>query len=238
MGVSVVRELGEHLRQARLERGITLEQIQNSSKIRLRYLQALEAGSFSAIPGEVYLRGFLQNYASCVGLDPHAILELYDRMRTAKETPVEKPAEPPATSTRQRTWREPALLGAGIVLVGLLILLVVRSGIPRPEQRRAPKKSVDTGRDPAPAARRQGGVNLVLQYTARCWVSIRCDGRLVFEGTVDAGAIQEWTAQEVILGQFGNSGGVRAELNGKRLEPLGITGESARKEFRANPGTS
>ncbi len=60
----------EKLRSARQARGIDLYRAERDTKIRVKYLQALECGDFAQLPAEVYARGFLRNYASYLGLDP------------------------------------------------------------------------------------------------------------------------------------------------------------------------
>jgi len=62
--------LGDWLRQRREELGISLEQAETDTRIRIRYLEALESESFDALPDPVVGRGFLRNYAVYLGLDP------------------------------------------------------------------------------------------------------------------------------------------------------------------------
>lgn len=64
-----LRQLGETLRKRREELGIDLDELQARTKIRSRYLEALEAGNWEVLPGEVYARGFVRSYAECVGLE-------------------------------------------------------------------------------------------------------------------------------------------------------------------------
>ncbi|MEW5933591.1 MAG: helix-turn-helix domain-containing protein, partial [Bacillota bacterium] len=59
-----MREIGELLRRTREEKGLTLKEAQVETKIRTRYLEALERGDDSVVPGEVYFRGFLRSYAN------------------------------------------------------------------------------------------------------------------------------------------------------------------------------
>lgn len=80
-----MRELGEYLRREREARGISLDEIQEITKIRVRYLEAIERGELQEIPGETYVRGFLRNYARAVGLDGQAVLERYKSAREAAE---------------------------------------------------------------------------------------------------------------------------------------------------------
>jgi len=73
------RKLGEILLMARQSRGIELERAARDTKIRTRYLAALEAGDFRELPGTVYTKGFLRNYAQYLGLDPDVVVAHYRR---------------------------------------------------------------------------------------------------------------------------------------------------------------
>jgi len=68
---------GSVLRAFREERGITLREIADATKITLRYLEYIEADRHGSLPAPVYLRGFLQEYARAVGLDPRRTSEQY-----------------------------------------------------------------------------------------------------------------------------------------------------------------
>ena len=70
----LLAELGEQLRHAREARGLSLRELEEATRIRVKYLRALEQGDLDALPTEVQLRGFLRNYARQVGLDPESAL--------------------------------------------------------------------------------------------------------------------------------------------------------------------
>jgi len=71
-------ELGEVLKKARLERNLSLDEIQEQTKIRKRYLEALEEGDFDVLPGKFYVRAFIKNYAEAIGLDAEEVLKYYE----------------------------------------------------------------------------------------------------------------------------------------------------------------
>ena len=79
---------GEHLRQAREERSLTLQEISASTKISSRSLQALEDEHFDLLPGGIFNKGFVRAYARCVGLDEEKILAEY--LAAAKVAGVQK----------------------------------------------------------------------------------------------------------------------------------------------------
>lgn len=108
-------ELGDRLRQAREAKGLSLEQLEEITRIRRRYLQALEEEDLGQLPGQVFVRGFLRNYAVAVGLDPQEILAINDL----------RPASPAAARPdegREPFLKEPlAAPHAGQRLVGAVV---------------------------------------------------------------------------------------------------------------------
>jgi cytoskeletal protein RodZ len=87
-----VSDLGQLLRKARLENDISLEQLEEITKIRKRYLEAIETGDYSILPGSFYVRAFIKSYAESVGLDPNEVLALYRNVIPAPT--VEATVEP------------------------------------------------------------------------------------------------------------------------------------------------
>ncbi len=68
-------DIGSRLKEARESKSMTLEQVQDITKIQKRYLQAIENNEFKVLPGKFYTRAFIREYASAVGLDPEVIME-------------------------------------------------------------------------------------------------------------------------------------------------------------------
>src|SRR5512136_1811666 len=90
-------ELGDQLRRAREDKGLSLEESEKATGIRKRFLQAMEEGRFDALPGEIQLRGFLRNYAGYVGLNGDDLIAIYER-RT-RPVPAGPAPAGPAPST-------------------------------------------------------------------------------------------------------------------------------------------
>src|SRR3954452_19408148 len=67
--------VGEILQAARERKGVDLHRAERDTKIRAKHLAALESGDYSELPGTVYARGFLRNYATYLGLDAEEVLE-------------------------------------------------------------------------------------------------------------------------------------------------------------------
>lgn len=73
----LVAELGTHLKEARLAKGYTLEDLQEKTKIQKRYLSAIEEGNYGVMPGTFYVRAFIKQYAEVVDLDANELFETY-----------------------------------------------------------------------------------------------------------------------------------------------------------------
>ena len=85
-----VHKLGEVLRAAREGKGVDLARVERETKIRERYLSALERGEYRELPGPVYTKGFLRNYGAYLGLDPEYLIDLY-RIETRGASPAQRP---------------------------------------------------------------------------------------------------------------------------------------------------
>lgn len=70
-------ELGSRLRMAREEKGISLDELQNITKIQKRYLVGIEEGNYGMMPGKFYVRAFIKQYAEAVGLQPEQLFDEY-----------------------------------------------------------------------------------------------------------------------------------------------------------------
>lgn len=120
-------ELGALLRKARNERDLSLDDIQELTKIRKRYLEAIESGDYSVLPGTFYVRGFVKNYSEAVGLDPDEVLRLYQHevpapaVETSTEPiPVRKPRKVKSNASERL-----GKIGFNVVMWCFLILIVV-----------------------------------------------------------------------------------------------------------------
>lgn len=118
-------ELGETLRQARIKQGISLDELEEKTKIRKRYLEAIEEQNFDILPGNFYVRAFIKNYAEAINLNPDDILELYKNVIPARtpETTIETISRRRPTRKQQNIERI-SKWAAGILMVSFLLLIV------------------------------------------------------------------------------------------------------------------
>ena len=124
-------ELGNRLKQAREEKNISLDDLQDLTKIQKRYLIGIEEGNYSMIPGKFYVRAFIKQYAEAVNLDPEMLFEEYKN-----EVPSTYNDDLPELLSRVKTHKQlpktaskfldllPKLLIGAIIIISVIALAV------------------------------------------------------------------------------------------------------------------
>lgn len=128
-------EIGQKLKAARIEKGLTIDDLQQKTKIQKRYLIAIEEGQFDQLPGDFYVRAFVKQYSEEVGLDSNELLNEYDAsLQSDKATIVEN--ESANNQTRKsRDEEDPRMemikkyLPQGIVILLVVVILGAIFGI-------------------------------------------------------------------------------------------------------------
>lgn len=125
-------DIGATLREARLRARIDLSEIEAQTKIRARYLRALENEEWDVLPGPTFVRTFLRTYAEALNLDPKPLVEQY---RLRGEHPGEHDTQPLAAAPRRppRPRREngdggersPSSRGYALAVGGIVVVIVV-----------------------------------------------------------------------------------------------------------------
>src|SRR5215213_11044571 len=117
--------LPDRLAAARERKGVDLVRAERDTKIRVRYLSALERGDYRDLPGAVYTKGFLRNYAIYLGLDPEDVLRQWRRERgeqTAPE-PIIVPPRPLEEPSRPLHF-SPSVVVAALLTAGVILFFV------------------------------------------------------------------------------------------------------------------
>ncbi len=114
---------GERLRAARTRRRISLIEAERATRIRARYLQALEDDEYAALPSGVYSRGFLRNYAIYLGVPPDEVMStMPERRRRDRRPGVRSVAPPIKVSAPRSIWLIAAATAGALVLAALIWL--------------------------------------------------------------------------------------------------------------------
>ncbi|GJM80845.1 hypothetical protein HMSSN139_33410 [Paenibacillus sp. HMSSN-139] len=124
----VVSDLGQQLREARLARGLSLDDVQEMTKIRKRYLEAIEMGDYKVLPGSFYVRAFIKTYAEAVGLDADELLA--EHRQNVPSSAPEPTMEPVIQKRRSRQhnernskWLSTTLMWSFAVLILIVIYM-------------------------------------------------------------------------------------------------------------------
>lgn len=122
--------LPERLLTARERKGVDLYRAERDTKIRVRYLAALERGEYAELPGAVYTKGFLRNYALYLGLDPEDVIRQWKRERGDAVVPAEPvlAVPKPLIAPRQGLTFSPVVIVAALLTV-LIAVFAVYIGI-------------------------------------------------------------------------------------------------------------
>ena len=142
---------------------LSIADVEERTKIRAKYLRALENEEWGALPGSTFVKTFLRTYAEMVGVDPHLLVEEYRSVHdTGEEIEVNPSANRPAVSRSQRRRNPPgppsktaAAAAVGIALVGFLLFLGITGEDDEPTSQRAATETTRTapGQEPAPRKR-------------------------------------------------------------------------------------
>jgi len=239
--------IGEVFENKRKSLGLSLKEVENVTKIRTRYLQAIEDDNFDIIPGSAYVRGFIRTYASFLKIDSGPLIKEYEEeygepLQYEKEKYVD-------VRERDVFKRRRLIFLFSVVGVILLVLAIVWGGsalnkkiqAPKQEEKTeipledvlppeeempleetvSPEEEFTTDATPAlPSAEEE----FKIEVTAldRVWLRVFVDEENVFEEILEKGQSKEWTAKESVRIKSGNGELVEVKKDGKLLGELGI----------------
>jgi cytoskeleton protein RodZ len=230
-------EIGEMLREARMRKRIDMTEVESATKIRGKYLRALENEEWDLLPGPTFVKTFLRTYAEYLGLDPRLLVEeyrqRYERPSTQDLTPFTTARGRGRARRRRMASMGPVFVIVGCVAVLLGALYALGSfgeddeTPPPPNQVRETEPTPEAGSDseeppPTETERRPRRVRLQLIATAPVYVCVvDARGRQVIdEETLDSSSPRRTYVSRSFRTNFGNNN-VRMRVNGKtyRVEP-------------------
>lgn len=232
--------VGELLRKEREKKGLSLKDIENAVNIRVLYLDAIEKGDYHIIPGEVYLKGFIRNYANYLDLNGPEIVNQY-RMHQNPDKPVLSetiiPSKKPANNGK-KILKGRALL-IGLTAFSVILTVSWRLSSPTPSLTTVSPQTQQTQFLPSiPSAEKPAGVSQPIIITAKfsdqCWTLITADGKEIYEGILKNGDTMTWKANQTLVIKVGNADAVNLMLNGRDIDKIGGKGEVIVKTFSLN----
>ena len=218
-------EIGNSLREARLRREIEFAEAEFGTKIRGKYLRALEDERFELLPSHTYVKGFLRSYAEYLGLDGQLYVDEYNSRYVTgdDDAPLRTAARRvPAARARRSERRESNIVLAALTAIGVVTALVIVAwrfggvdeepvqGLTTPQKQQV-----------APAAQTAGNVRLELRATrGNSYMIVRSKsalGQVLYQGTLERGQ-KQFFDDKVLWVLLETPANVLAKLNGNRVK--------------------
>ena len=253
--------IGDLLRRERERQKLSIKDIEKATSIRALYIDAIEKGEYKTLPGEVYAKGFVRNYANYLELNANEIVNAFNEEMHPQEELQESAGSSSAEEARQEQsaernreeYRGPkitslesypmekkshgvrnALMVAAAVFVVAFAALIAFGGDEEPSAP-APRAKTQTqqGQKQTEAAPKPAadGVEMKLSFTDRCWTEVVVDGKTEFEGTAEKGKVLTLKGKDKVRITAGNAGALNYSLNGKDMGAIGQKGEVVEKTF-------
>lgn len=247
-------EIGNSLREARLRKGLDILECEAETKIRTKYLRAMEEEQFDLLPSPAYTRGFIRTYADFLDLDGQLAVDEYESRFGSFAEAAEEAHRPRRSSGRRKPKRsrgrsEARLLWlaiGGVMGVALLVWLGVGNGgsdeptIPVATTETAPAvRAADPEplRDVVPESPGKLNVVLIGQGEEGSYLVVRgrnSSGRTVFEGILLPDERLTYKVDRSLWIEVGNTDGLEVKVDGQEqsLEGGAATFLVARGETR------
>jgi cytoskeleton protein RodZ len=220
--------VGTILRETRSRRAIELSEVEAATRIRLRYLRAIENEEWDVLPGGVYTRGFIRTYASFLGLDGERLVEDYresvERWHRGPAEPSRSPS-PSVSGDAPRRFQVPlaGLVVLAVIAVAVLAVVAIPGGSrdeASPEAPNAvPDHSAQAKQQPQSQQSPAAGVSVQLAARAEVWVCLLdARGRPIVDGQIlQAGAEEGPFRSGSFTLSFGN-GEVTMLIDGREAD--------------------
>jgi cytoskeleton protein RodZ len=216
-----VFEIGNSLREARLRRDLDFPEAEHGTKIRGKYLRALEDERFELLPSHTYIKGFLRSYAEYLGLDGQLYVDEYNSRFVVGEEdgPVRAPRRVPAARARRRDRRESNFVLLGLLTIAVFTALVIAAwkfGNPTDPAVRG----LSTAPTPAAVQQASGSARVELRATrGDSYMIVRSRsalGKILYQGTLEKGQRQRFDGKVLWL-RLETPRNVLVKLNGNRV---------------------
>jgi cytoskeleton protein RodZ len=217
-----VFEIGNSLREARLRQGLDFPQIEQATKIRGKYLRALEEEQFDVLPAPTYVKGFLRSYSEFLGLDGQLYVDefnsRYVRGEVEDEEPLRARAGPSFRRRSSRVEKNAFFLAIGAIgALTALVFVAWRFGADEPPNVPLPQDSVAAkpAKRTAPKPARLG----VKAVSGNIWLQVRrgsSAGPLVEAATLEQGQSRLYVAPRLWIAVRAPAN-MRLRLNGRSV---------------------
>lgn len=240
--------VAEILKKRREDLGLTLQEVHMSTKISTKYIRAIESGEFQTMPGDAYARGFINTYASALGLDGALLVAQYKRETGQPEDELSEQPEPDEVLTRDLDQRPRSLWVLLAVIAGLILVAFAyfgwlqstpKSKTPKPKPltktktEKKPSGSTSTTKEqpPKPIVQPTDVSVRVTIVDTDCWMEILTDGQQAFIGTMKVGESKQFKGQKSVYIYAVSGRRVSIVYNGNDLGLMNQGGEEVNRTY-------
>lgn len=215
--------VGEILKKRREESGQDLREIAKTLKIRYDYLKAIEDEDFEKLPVEVYIRGYIREYAKILNIDPEAAIKAYTQ-QVSPPLPEKKDIPTKETVKSKKIKIRYLLIPLLLLLTFAFILFPFTVEEPKISEREDLPVVQSGPPPPLPS------VQHVLEVSAMdvTWLRVNIDSTISKEILLKPGESVKWYAKNGFSLKIGNAGGVRLVFDRKEIGKLGEKGQVVR----------
>jgi hypothetical protein len=231
-----MKTLGSYLRNAREARGLDLRDAAQQTRISIHYLKAIEEEDFCKLPGDVFVKGFLKNYARFLRLPEDEVVKLFGecnkppqsaapaaapKIDTQKQVPVEIRAVNAEPKQADGLSLEPFLWG-GVIIIGIVLFILFAVPASRPVHEPDTQVTTQLSTTDGQHTGTTGTANtdkLYLGIVAQedAWVLVRTDAGPQKKAVLKKGETITWSADERFLLSYASVGSLKILLNGNEL---------------------
>ncbi|GAB1816896.1 helix-turn-helix domain-containing protein [Herbidospora sp. RD11066] len=239
MGGGPQMSIGGTISEAREQRGLSVADLSQRTRIREAIIAAIERDDFSACNGDFYARGHLRALARELGLEGDALVREYDAL-TGGPRPGVGAMYPIDKGIKLRERRAPNWTLAMAVALAIVAVFgigrIMGSAIKAPEQQAVKVKSAPAAAKAAPAApavpAKATHVTVKIKALSEAWIQVRdAKNKRVFMGVIPTGNTRSFRIKDKVKLTFGNAGSVQLNVNGQDLGSPGRAGETVRKTY-------
>jgi cytoskeleton protein RodZ len=247
--------VGRALAQARIESGLSVDEVSTVTRVRVPIVQAIEQDDFSRCGGDVYARGHIRSLARAVGLDPEPLVEQYaaehgTATATVTVAPVYQAERRIKSEPRRPNWNA-AMIAAIVAVIGFVGYTAFSgkdggkptagAGSTPTATRTTPSQTPQSNGVPKPPAPTNSAIaaappgKVTVKVTAAggiSWIQATdSNGKQLYQDSLHKGQSMTWTDDKKIKLIIGNAGAVQLFVNGKDLGAAGTDGQVVRLTY-------
>ena len=246
--------IGDTLRKERERQRMTIQDVEDGTSIRASYIEAIEKGEYDKMPGRVYAKGFVKNYANFLNLNGEEIVKQFvaevspsaEVVEQVKDVTPEKKSTGFSVSGRRLEIENKfsanhlvaAIVAIAVLVGGIFYSMkdssteIAQEDVKKTQEvKPAPPPEQVASVTPEPEPAKVDGVNLQASFTDDCWMLVTIDGAVVYEGVINAGQVMDWKGNNNVNVRVGNAGAVDFVMNGQSFGKLGAEGDVVDRDF-------